>query len=865
MKQYPGIMLVLAVVFTIGCNDSPTMVAPNPSNPERDPRPATHGAALVVVVTDTTDSGPGSLREALALTDAHAGRDSIHFNIPPGECPGRTCVIQPQRHPSLRAFFPVVIDGYTQPGSSENTSGPGQASNAVLKIELQGVNQTACADDSVLTLGNTQNFPAGNSVVRGLIINNYCARGLRFDYGDDFIVEGNYIGTDSLGSDSLGGSQGLFLFFSNNGLVGGTDPGSRNVILGNAAQVVGIGDDNRLFGNYLGVTADGGSRSGNGGIGFSGSRNQIGGNDPSMRNVIATPSSGIPAIQIGPISDADPSSGNVIEGNYLGLDHTGSLALGVGGGGIAFALSDRNEVLNNVVTGGILLTNENVVQGNLVGTDVTGMNALGDGVIVVLGDGNIIGDPDTLNPERNLITGNLVTGTHGVVGISGSNNLVVGNFIGTDVTGQNGLGARFGVVINSGGSDNWILENIIAYSRNRGVSVEEGVRNRISRNSIHSNTNLGIDLGGSGVTANDSLDDDVGPNGFQNFPVLTAVYSGGGTTTVVGSLNSKPNESFDLEFFANAVLDPLLHGEGEDFVGTTSVMTDAGGYTSFVFSFPTTVAIGDYLAATATGPEGTSEFSKTVEVEINPDDEGPLTTNVVADPNPAPAGSSFVLDALVDDTTTGGSIVASAEFGLDGGMTWSSMDSQDGVFDEVTEAVTVMVPVSEASVLEVCVRGTDALGNIGPQDCIMVAVFDPDGGFVTGGGWIDSPAGAYVNDPSLTGKATFGFVSKYKKGASVPTGNTQFRFKAGDLSFSSTTYEWLVVNQAGSNAQYKGSGTINDAVSPSGELYRFMLWAGDTDPDTFRIKIWYENGADVVVYDNAFDQAIGGGSIVIHQ
>ena len=94
-----------------------------------------------------------------------------------------------------------------------------------------------------------------------------------------------------------------------------------------------------------------------------------------------------------------------------------------------------------------------------------------------------------------------------------------------------------------------------------------------------------------------------------------------------------------------------------------------------------------------------------------------------------------------------------------------------------------------AGVHEVCVDGTDAAGNIGAKECILLAVFDPDGGFVTGGGWINSPGGAYTPDPSLKGKANFGFVSKYKKGAIIPTGVTEFRFKVANLNFHSNTYE----------------------------------------------------------------------------
>lgn len=115
-----------------------------------------------------------------------------------------------------------------------------------------------------------------------------------------------------------------------------------------------------------------------------------------------------------------------------------------------------------------------------------------------------------------------------------------------------------------------------------------------------------------------------------------------------------------------------------------------------------------------------------------------------------------------------------------------------------------------------------------------------------------------------TGKATFGFVAKYKKGASVPEGNTEFVFRAADLNFHSSSYDWLVVT--GSDyARFKGTGTINGIGD-----YKFMLWAGDgtgTDgADTFRIKIWEEDGLgnETVIYDNGMNQAIGGGSIVVH-
>ncbi|HSH75435.1 MAG TPA: hypothetical protein VLA09_07125, partial [Longimicrobiales bacterium] len=136
------------------------------------------------------------------------------------------------------------------------------------------------------------------------------------------------------------------------------------------------------------------------------------------------------------------------------------------------------------------------------------------------------------------------------------------------------------------------------------------------------------------------------------------------------------------------------------------------------------------------------------------------------------------------------------------------------------------------------------------------------GGFVTGGGWIDSPAGAYKPELSLAGRASFGFVSKYKKGAQTPSGQTEFQFQTGDLNFHSSSYDWLLVTGEGDKAQFKGTGTINGEGT-----FKFMVWAGDDDPDTFRIRIWVEDplGVETAVYDNAVGQPIAGGSIVIHK
>jgi len=138
---------------------------------------------------------------------------------------------------------------------------------------------------------------------------------------------------------------------------------------------------------------------------------------------------------------------------------------------------------------------------------------------------------------------------------------------------------------------------------------------------------------------------------------------------------------------------------------------------------------------------------------------------------------------------------------------------------------------------------------------------------------ISSPAGAcQLNSlcAAASGRANFGFVSRYQRGANVPSGNTEFDFQAGQFRFSSTSYEWLVV--AGSRAQYKGEGMVNGAGR-----YGFLLTAidgnvsGGGGTDRLRLKVW-DLATGALVYDNqagASDDSdvstsLGGGSVVIH-
>ena len=255
---------------------------------------------------------------------------------------------------------------------------------------------------------------------------------------------------------------------------------------------------------------------------------------------------------------------------------------------------------------------------------------------------------------------------------------------------------------------------------------------------------------------------------------------------------------------------------------------------------------------------------------VEPDLEGPETIGTAASPNPIAAGEAVHLTATVDDENTGASNVASAEYGLGPSTlnvsidSWTAMSPTDGAFDTPTEEVEASFDApAEAGAYELCVRGTDEAGNLGATDCTALDVYDPSA-FATGGGWIDSPEGAYREDPGVTGKANFGFVSKYRKGATVPGGNIEFQLKAGKLNFHGSSYDLLIVTAGGMQARIGGSGTLNGDVAPNGAEFECAIWVRDNDPDTFRIRIWYEEGDEVVVYDNGFNQAIAGGSIVVH-
>ena len=585
-----------------------------------DVRP--QAATLTVTnASDAVDANPGdgvcddgagncTLRAAIMEANASADTDTIAFDIP-GAGPH---TIRPAS--ALPAITdPVVIDGYTQTGASPNTNLITTGSNAVLMIELDGSNAGASSVHGLL-------ITTGGSMVRGLVINRFSGNGVAIFGGEAAgnLVEGSFIGTDLTGSADLGNSaDGVQVLDAPENTIGGTTAGARNVISGNG--VAGV----------------------------------------SISGVVST--------------------GNLVEGNFLGTDVSGTAPLGNSRFGVIVhlgasgntvggtALGARNVVADNRDYG-VEVSNgarDKLVLGNFIGTDVTGTKRLGNGAGICVQNttGNVIGG--TAAGAGNLISGNVIDGVlidHGSMA-----NLVLGNYIGTQVNGADKLGnGRHGVHIE-GASNNTVggasveARNVIAHNGGSGVLVSAATGDAILGNSIFTNGVLGIDLVPNGVSLNDPGDADTGPNGLQNFPMLTSASGGATTITVAGSLNSTANSPFRLEFFFNGACDPSGYGEGERFLGFTVVTADASGNTTFAVTLSTPARVGGFITATATDPDNnTSEFSKCVRVvqvfempgdvsgdgQVDTEDLRIVTANLGRTVPPANPRADLNWDGLVD-------------------------------------------------------------------------------------------------------------------------------------------------------------------------------------------------------------------------
>jgi hypothetical protein len=454
------------------------------------------------------------------------------------------------------------------------------------------------------------------------------------------LVQGNLIGTDTSGAAALGngGSGVLVANGASNNTIGGTADGAVNVIAGNGfcgILISGSGTTGNLVqGNYIGTDRAGTLVQGGNyigvGIGDGATSNTIGGTATGARNVIAgnTMASPLPhrLTLIPPAAGVaifgSGTTGNLVQGNYIGVALTGAglgndIGVAIVDGASSNTIGGTETEARNVISGnggsGILISGSgtagNLVLGNFIGTDASGTAPLGNGgngITIEFGpSNNTIGG--TAAGARNVISGNGANGvTISDAGTSG--NVVQGNLIGTDATGITALANSGDGVAIIGAGNNTIggtmagAGNTIAFNGNDGVLVDTGTGNAILGNSISGHPGLGIELVNGG-------------NHNQEFPVLVSVTSGNGSTTIQGTLTSTAKTEFRLEFFANILCNPSGYGEGEQFLGYCTVMTDGDGNASFTATFAFEVGLDQFIAATATDSGmNTSQFSLCVPV-----------------------------------------------------------------------------------------------------------------------------------------------------------------------------------------------------------------------------------------------------------
>jgi hypothetical protein len=450
-------------------------------------------------------------------------------------------------------------------------------------------------------------------------------------------ILGNYIGTDPggtllFGQGTPGNAQdGILIENAPNTIIGGTTQTTRNVISGNfgaGARITGsTATGTALTGNFIGVNLDSSRMVPNGqeGVVILTAGNTIGGTASGSSNVISGNLRGV-------LISGAGATNNLVEGNFIGTDIAGIQDFGNAqegirienapgntiGGTAAPASSGSSSVgSRNLISGnnvGVLVlgaaASGNVVLGNFIGTDTKGMSDLGnsqEGVRVDGAPSNTIGG--TAAGAANLISANHWGIT--ITGASATNTLVEGNLIGTDVTGNSGLGNELdGVLFLNQAAHNFIgglgtgQGNTIGFNVRDGVRVEspQSVSDAILTNRIYRNGGLDIDLVPTAIPP--------GPNHLQAGPQLTAVASTSTGALVSGVLTSAPNTSYIIQFF-----DPNASSTTEDgfFLGMTTVVTDANGNASFTAIIPTPLTPGEAVRATATDPNGnTSEFSNSI-------------------------------------------------------------------------------------------------------------------------------------------------------------------------------------------------------------------------------------------------------------
>ncbi|MFZ1881755.1 MAG: NosD domain-containing protein, partial [Gaiellaceae bacterium] len=596
--------------------------------------------ALVVNTSDDHDDGACNaadctLREAINAANTGGG-GSIAFAIP-----GGPVTITPSLAPLPTITAPIEIDGTTE-----------TAPAGTLGITIDG----SATSGNGLVLGPGSD----GSTIRGLAINGHQQfegppyAGILVQSDGNTIAQ-NYIGTTADGLDEDSNDQGIVVTGSGN-LIGGA--GAGNLVSGNGSVGILIdgsagAHDNIVAANLVGTDSSGNVALSNQQFGISTTNGAlhtlIGGNTAADGNVVFGAETGIDVQGIAGVPD-----NSEIRFNSVGVGKDGTTTLG---NSFTWALGVNNAdgaiVADNVVgngESGLALANSNglIVVRNFVGVDRSGGNQgnTNEGIIVQLANNGI-------RPQNVLVDGNTVrfNGFAGVV-LDNADRTTVTNNVVTDNT----EGIRVSGNHNTIGPGNSVRDN---FASDTGVAVYAGQGNTITQNSIDGNQGLGIDLvdgldGVQGVTANDAGDTDSGPNGFQNFPVLASASADGASLDVAYTLDSLPNTTYTVEFFAITGCDGSGNGQGATYLGSRQVKLGGGpGTFAATLTGPDVAPLNSDQSITATATDsngGTSEFSACVAV---------TTANVLAnlsltaDEPSVPAGAANVPLASVPPSLLG--------------------------------------------------------------------------------------------------------------------------------------------------------------------------------------------------------------------
>ena len=792
--------------------------------------------------------------------------------------------------------------------------GSGATGNVVqgnfIGTDVTGTSALGNAFDGVSIASSASNNTIGGTTAgeRNIISGNN-SDGIQITSGatGNFIL-GNFIGTDVNGTSDLGNSGvGVYVLATPGNAIGGTAPGAGNLISGNNSYGIiidgNVAAGNTVEGNFIGTDVTGSDAVGNtlsGVLIRQAPDNTVGGTTPGARNLISGNS------QKGVWILFSGATDNLVQGNFIGTDVNGTADLGNGQQGVQINAASNNTIggttpeARNIISGndlsGVGFQNgatSNLVQGNYIGTDVGGTAALGNtrhgAFIVQSASDNTIGG--TAGGAGNTLAYN---GEDGVFVATGTGNAVLSNVIRSNAGLGIDLGAD-GVTANDGNDGDTGANNqqnypvLTAVTPGSITGSLNSTSNTTFRIEFFSNSACDLSGFGEGETFLGATDVTTDGSGNASFTAALSVGNGqfvAGTATDPGNNTSEFSACFQAPTNQPPVVaadqSPAIVDEGQAAANTGTVSDPDGDTVTLMASVGTVSNNGNGTWSWSFPTNDGPAQSQTVNIDADDGNGGTanatfaLTVNNVA---PTVDAITVPIDPVdISDQPVSASATFSDPAGASDDPYTCTVNYGDGTGDQpgtVTSSTSCTGPdhtYADPGVYTVIVTVTDKDGDSGSaQATDFIVIYDPSAGFVTGGGWIDSPPGAYTADPTLTGKANFGFVSKYKKGQSTPTGQTEFQFKAGDLNFHSSSYDWLVI--AGAKAMYKGVGTIDGAGS-----YDFQINAidgqvnGGGGVDKFRIKI-KDDGGGGIIYDNqpgAGDNddpttALGGGSIKIHK